>query len=317
LYLRFSPPAVFPEQKLERAGREVPDRRRPFDAHLAHLRDELRRGDGTRGLLDHLLVASLDRAVSLEQMDDVAVLVTEDLDLDVARVHDRLLDVDGAVAEGAQRLAAGALQRGAELGRVMNEAHALAAAAHRGLQHDGVADALRRGERLLERVGAAARRDRDPRGGHLLSRGGLGAHGAHRRGGWADERDARGVTGLAELGVLAEEAVARMDGVGAGLLRRVEHAIDAEVALGGGCGAERHREVGGAHVERALVGVAVDRHRLDAHLVEGARDADGDLAAVRDEDFLDHDALLPAPSLGGKGLAADASASVTVGRGAR
>ncbi len=43
------------------------------------------------------------------------MLVAEDLDLDVARLEDGLLDVDERVAEGAAGLALGALERGAEL----------------------------------------------------------------------------------------------------------------------------------------------------------------------------------------------------------
>jgi hypothetical protein len=46
-------------------------------------------------------VAALHGAVALAEVDDVAVRVAEDLELDVARALEVLLDVDGAVAEGA------------------------------------------------------------------------------------------------------------------------------------------------------------------------------------------------------------------------
>jgi hypothetical protein len=36
------------------------------------------------------------------------------------------------------------------------------------------------------------------------------------------------------------------------------------------------------------VGVGIDRHRGDAQFLAGADDADGDLAAVGDEDFVEH-----------------------------
>ena len=49
-------------------------------------------------------MATLDRAVALAEVDAVAVLVGEHLDLDVARVLDVLLDVDVAVLEGGGRL---------------------------------------------------------------------------------------------------------------------------------------------------------------------------------------------------------------------
>ena len=59
-----------------------------------------------RRLLDHLLVAALDRAFALAEIDDVAVLVAEHLDLDVARIDDELLDEDAVVAERGLRLGA-------------------------------------------------------------------------------------------------------------------------------------------------------------------------------------------------------------------
>ena len=55
--------------------------------------------------------------------------------------------------------------------------------------------------------------------------------GAHRARGRADERDARALARLGERGVLAEEAVAGVDGVAAGLLRDVDDLVDAQVAL--------------------------------------------------------------------------------------
>ena len=81
----------------------------------------------------------------------VAVRVAEHLDLDVARPEDRLLEVDGVVAEGALGLALRALVGGHELLLVVDEAHALAAAAGRGLEHDREADLLRALERRLRR----------------------------------------------------------------------------------------------------------------------------------------------------------------------
>ena len=56
-----------------------------------------------RRLLDDLLVAALQRALALAEVDEVAVAVAEDLHLDVARPLDELLDVDAVVGE--ERLA--------------------------------------------------------------------------------------------------------------------------------------------------------------------------------------------------------------------
>jgi hypothetical protein len=47
---------------------------------------------GRGRFLDHLLVAALERAVALEQVDGVPVVVAEDLHLDMARLGDVFLN---------------------------------------------------------------------------------------------------------------------------------------------------------------------------------------------------------------------------------
>ena len=46
--------------------------------------------------------------------------------------------------------------------------------------------------------------------------------------------------------------------------------------------------VGEAHVQRLAVGLGVDGDGLDAELAAGANDAQRDLAAIGDQDFLEH-----------------------------
>src|SRR5581483_12061335 len=76
-------PAV--EDELRGAGALVADRAGEGDRGVAHPRPQLRVERGRRRLLQHLLVAPLDRAVALAERGDVAVPVGEDLDLDVPR----------------------------------------------------------------------------------------------------------------------------------------------------------------------------------------------------------------------------------------
>jgi hypothetical protein len=211
--------------------------------------------------------------------------IAEDLDLDVARPEDRLLEVDGVVAEELLRLAAGALPGARHLVGVGDEAHALAAAAGRRLEHDREADLLGRGDRLVGRLAARAGDDGHARGGHLVARGRLAAHRAHRRRGRPDERDARALAGLGQRRVLAQEAVAGVDGLGAGLLGGVDDLVDPQVALARGGRPDGERLVGHADVEGGAVGLGVHGDRADPHLAQRAHDADGDLAAVGYQDF--------------------------------
>jgi hypothetical protein len=88
------------EQELDGARADVVDLGHGVGADLADPVAQLGRDDGPRRLLQHLLVAPLERAVALAQMDRVALAVAEDLDLDVPRRGEVLLDVDLVVAEG-------------------------------------------------------------------------------------------------------------------------------------------------------------------------------------------------------------------------
>src|SRR4029077_11460130 len=91
----------------------------------------------------------LDRALALAKINDIAVLVAEHLNLDMPRLLDIFLDEDAVIAEA--RLGFG-LRRGEALRPLLRrpgDAHALAAAAGRCLDHDRKADLPRESGRPL------------------------------------------------------------------------------------------------------------------------------------------------------------------------
>ena len=69
------------ENELDRAEADVRDRLADADRGLDHALAHGRSQHDARRLLDHLLMASLDRALTLKEMRHVAVCVTDDLDL--------------------------------------------------------------------------------------------------------------------------------------------------------------------------------------------------------------------------------------------
>ena len=103
--------------ELDRARALVADRAGGVAGGLAHGGAALGRHAGRRRLLHHLLVPALDRAVALEQVDDVAVPVGEHLDLDVPRPGQVALDQHAVVAERGAGLALRQRQRLGEPGR--------------------------------------------------------------------------------------------------------------------------------------------------------------------------------------------------------
>ena len=250
---------------------------------------------GRRGALDHLLVAALDRAVALEQVHQVAVAVAEDLHLHVAGAAHQLLEVHLVLAEGALGLAAGRGD-GVEQGLLaLDRAHAAAAAAPRGLQHHRVADLAGEALDLLRvvRQRRGGRHHRRAAGDGQVARRDLVAQGAHGVGARADEDDAGGGAGLGELGALGEQAVARVDRVGARLLGDADHLVDGQVALqraelAAFAAADLVGLVGLEAVQGELVFLGVDGDRVDAEFGCGPEYADGDFGAVGNKEATDH-----------------------------
>ena len=104
-----------------------------------------------------------------------------------------------------------------QLGGRVDQAHALAAAARRRLQHDRISDlgGAARGGLLVRHGIGAARNHRHAGGHHAPAALDLGAHRRDRFGARTDERHAGVATERGEGGALRQEAVARVDGVGA------------------------------------------------------------------------------------------------------
>ena len=93
---------------------------------------------------------------------------------------------------------------------------------------------------------------------------------------------------LGEARVLGQEAVARMDRVGAGDLAGGDQRRDVEIAVAGRRRADADALVGEPHMHRVGIGGRMHRDGRDAELLAGAQDAQRDLAAVGDQDLVEH-----------------------------
>ncbi len=287
-------------QELDGAGIHIADRPADPEREAADLLALLGGEIGGGGALDDLLVAALHGAVALVEMVEPAMAVAEQLHLDVPGALDHLLEIALAAAEGGLGLAPALADLGLQLARGRDRAHAAPAAAPAGLEHQRVADRLGLARDLGHVVAEhAGRRDHRHAGlnGDLAGRG-LVAERPHGRRGGADEGDAGGGAGIDEIRVLGEQAVARMDGVAARLARHPDHLGDRQIGRDRPQpGADTIGLVGLEPVQRELVLLGIDRDRALAELVGGAQDADGDLAAVGDQDLFEH--WVPFPRLRG------------------
>ena len=235
-------------------------------------------------------MATLHRAVTLAKSHVVAVVVGEHLHLDVARAQHELLEVHPIVAERRTRLGAGCLVVGLEVGRVVHFAHALAAAACRSLDEHRIADFLSEGARLLDGVDAAvgAGHRGDAAGLHGLASGGLVAHALDALGGRPDEYEVVVDAGAGEVGVFSQEAVAGMDRLGAGNLRRLDDVRHHEIAFIRLSRSDANLFVSVANRVGVLVCGRVNRHGLHPEFLAGTHDAQRNFPAIGDENLLKH-----------------------------
>jgi hypothetical protein len=93
---------------------------------------------------------------------------------------------------------------------------------------------------------------------------------------------------LGEARILGQEAVARMHGIGAGDLAGRQQRRHVEIAVAGRRRADADAFVGEPDMHGVGVGGGMHRDRQDAELLAGAQHPQRDLAAIGDEDFVEH-----------------------------
>ena len=255
------------DDEFDRAGGGVADGLGKLHRLASHRAARRLVEEGGGRLLHDLLVAPLHRALALAEVDAIPVRVGQHLDLDMARAGDEPLDEHPVVAEGGGGLGRRARKTFRDLVGAVRDAHALAAAAGRGLDHDGIADLVGDADRLL--------RVRDE--AHMAGHGGdaglrreplrcdLVAHRGDGVGGRADEDDARLRAGARKTLALGEEAVARMDRAGARPGAGLQDRVLAQIALRRRRRPDPHRLVGHADMRRLRVGVGVNGDGAQAH----------------------------------------------------
>ena len=233
-------------------------------------------------------MAALDAAFALAEDFDVAVLVGQDLELDVARRADVLLQVDVGRTEGAAGLVLRLQEQRGQLVGAVDDAHAASAAAGRSFQNHRVADLGGEFQPFLGRGEHAGRtgQNGDAEFAHEGAGAFLDAHHADDFGPGTDELDLRRFADFGEGGVLAEEAVAGVDGVDVGDLGGADDGRDVQVAARALGRSDADGLVGEAHVRTVAVGLGVDGDGLDSQFLAGADDANGDFAAIGDQDLL-------------------------------
>src|SRR5690606_1764481 len=191
---------------------------------------------GGRCFLDDLLVPALQGAVTVAQVDGVALAVGQYLHFHVPRVGQELFQVDHGVAEGRARFGAGQADRLDQVFFLVHHAHAATTAATGGLDDHRIADPTADLQALFLVLGQRAVGAGHGRYTGLLHGGNrrhLVTHQADYLGAGADEGEAGVLDLLGEVGVFREEAIAGVDAVGTGYLGSADDARNVQVRLGG------------------------------------------------------------------------------------
>jgi hypothetical protein len=282
-------------QKLEGARAAVADALAGLHAKLADAAALFRADAGRRRFFDHLLVAALHRAVALAEMEGVAVGVGQHLDFDVAGMIQVLFHVHDRIAERRVGLAAGQVHGGQQRGLAVDHPHPAPAAAAGRLDDDGIADLVGDAQGVLivvaqwpVRAGHAGYAGflHRPDGGHLV---------AHQPDGVrprTDENEAALLDPLGKIGVLGQKTVAGMNRHRVGDLGGADDRRHVQIALGGGWRADADGFVGQTHVFEFAVHRGMHGDGADAEFPAGAQDAQGDFAAVGDDDLFEHGAAI-------------------------
>ena len=222
--------------EFNRACTHIADRTRCSDSSLTHLLAHRLRHAGRRGFLQHLLMATLYRAVTLEQVNVVAMRIAKHLNFNVARAQCVFFNQHVVVAKAVDGFAFAGRECCVKFLCAFNRAHALATTTRAGLDQHRVANpvgfALEQVRVLVTAV--VAGHQRYAGFFHQLLRLGLQTHSLDGRWWWANKDQTSVRAGLRKLFVFTQKAIARVDRLCACGLRRFNDALPAQVTVFGG-----------------------------------------------------------------------------------
>ena len=193
--------AVRVQQKFDGAGVLVTHSPCCFDGGLAHLCPQGRGQGSGRGFFDEFLVAALDGAVPVAQMDHMAEPIDQHLKLDMAGAQHQLFQVHLVIAEAGLGLCFCRFKGGGKLPCVITAPDAPAAAARTGFEQHGIAHGFGGCKGCFHGVYRAVRAgcDRDPGRQHTGAGSRLAACPPDGVTGGPDEGDALSCAGIGKV----------------------------------------------------------------------------------------------------------------------
>ena len=237
---------------------------------------------------NNLLVTALDGAVTFKEMNHIALFITDDLYLDVLRVHDAFFYINIVIAKGHLGFGLGPVIGFFQVFHAVHVADAAAAAAVDCLNHDGETVLFSEFLHFLEALYSAlgTRNHGDARffcldaGVHLIAEHHQMFHPR------SDENDAFLFAPFGQLGIFCQKAVARMDGIHIMFLADADNIFNIKVCINGLVSfAHQVCFISPVAVQGQNIFFGINGYRANPQFAAGAEYADGDFASVSHQDL--------------------------------
>jgi hypothetical protein len=246
---------------------------------------------GRRAFFDELLVATLNRAVSVTKDPRTAFAVAEHLNLNVTSLAVVALNVERAVAERGFSLGGGLGCERGEFFWVGDQADTAATTSVNRLDQKWVANLFAQGNNVRDVGDFDTGSDRNTGSNRNLTCASLVTDRAKRFGSWASKCDSLFCEKFTQFRLFAEESVARVHNGGSRVNGSLSYLFRAQVRLPSWCRTDNDDSISSASRGRVGISGTGCQHRGCANPASSRDDSHGNLASISNEDygFVSHD----------------------------
>ncbi|EJW92250.1 choline dehydrogenase [gut metagenome] len=274
--------AVLVHQEFDSTGTRIVHSLGCCDRLFTHFLPQFGSQERRRTFFHNLLVTALYRTFTFEQVNHIAVVVSQNLEFNMVRFFDEFFQVYGIVTKRRHRFRTSRVVSFHHLVFAVDQTHTLTTATHRGFQHDRIANLVTdtyRFFRALQRL-FGTRNHRHAGRNHLLAGCNLVAHRLHRFGSRANKNDAFLLASAGKISIFRQKTITGMNGIGMMLFSGFDDVIDVQITLLGSSGTNQTGFVGIHDVTSRTVGFRKNSHCADTHFLAGTHDADGNLTTI-------------------------------------
>ena len=277
-------------KELYRPCIEVIDILHQLDGGITDIITQLLRKRPGRRHFNNFLMAALDRAVTFKQMNNMSRFITENLHLDVLRIHDTFFHIHLIAAESHFRFRLRAVIRLLQIFHAIHIPHTPSAAAIDRFDHDRETVFLGKRFDLIKAFHSTVcagnhgnlRLFRLDTGIYLVTE-----HDQmfHTR---PDENKSFFLTAFRQLRIFRKKSVAGMDSIHMMLLTDTDNILYIQVSINRLISFPYQvRFISTVPVKRQYILFGINSHRPDAQLIAGTEYTDSDLAPVSYQDLPD------------------------------